>query len=160
VSKGDGCSNCSHVFDGPGSPTTEATLRSNPKNIQTMTNPRMSVTKAGDRVRHTTFGEGLVTKCESTSGDVKVTITFDSNNKVRQFLLSHTPMEKIGEYKAPPEKIKEPTEKIQEPKAPRTYTTAFKIEVVKQALSEGRAVVRKQYKLPETTLRGWIKELG
>jgi len=62
-------------------------------------------------------------------------------------------MEKIGEYKAPPEKIKEH-------KPPRTYTTEFKIEVVKQALSEGRAVVRKQYKLPETTLRGWIKELG
>ena len=118
-----------------------------------MFNPRIKVIKVGDMIHHTIFGEGLVTKCESTSGDVKVTITFDSNNKVRQFLLSHTPMEKIGEYKAPPEKIKEH-------KPPRTYTTEFKIEVVKQALSEGRAVVRKQYKLPETTLRGWIKELG
>jgi len=106
-----------------------------------------------DRIRHTTFGEGLVTKYESSTGDVIVTIAFDSNNEVKRFLLSCTPMEKIGEYKAPPEKIKEH-------KPPRTYTTEFKIEVVKQALSEGRAVVRKHYKLPETTLRGWIKELG
>ena len=113
-----------------------------------------------DKIHHTTFGEGLVTKCESSTGDVIVTVAFDSNNEVKRFLLSHTPMEKIGEYKAPPEKIEEPTEKIQEPKAPRIYTTEFKIEVVKQALSEGRAATRKQHDLPEATLRRWIKELS
>jgi len=124
--------------------------------------------KVGDKIRHTTFGEGLVTKCESAPGDVIVTIAFgNNNNRAKRFLLSHTPMEKIGEYEAPPEKIEDrieivltAMEKIQEPKSPHTYTTEFKIKVVKQALSEGRAVVRKHYKLPETTLRGWIKELG
>jgi len=118
-----------------------------------MLNPRVSIVKAGDKIRHTTFGEGLVTKCESVLGDVIVTITFDSNNKIKRFLLNRTPMEKTGEFIAPPEEIKEH-------KPPRTYTTEFKIKVVKQALSEGRAIVRKQYNLPETTLRSWIKELS
>jgi len=119
----------------------------------------------GDRIRHTTFGEGLVTKCKPTLTDVMVTIAFDRDNsastrflpidgtrlKVKQFLLNHTPMKIIKKHKAPPEKIKEH-------KFPHTYTTEFKIRVVKQALSEGRAVVRKHYKLPETTLRSWIKK--
>ena len=118
-----------------------------------MLNSRVSIVKAGDKILHTTFGEGLVTKCESVYGDVVVTITFDNNNKIKRFLLSHTPMEKTGEYIAPPEEIKEH-------KSSRTYTTEFKIKIVKQALSEGRTVVRKHYKLPETTLRGWIKELS
>jgi len=132
-----------------------------------MLNSRVSIVKAGDKILHTTFGEGLVTKCESVLGDLIVTITFDSNNEIKRFLLSSTPMKKTGEYIAPPEKIQEPTkkierhtEKIQEPKSSRTYTTEFKIKIVKQALSEGRTVVRKHYKLPETTLRGWIKELS
>ena len=60
----------------------------------------------GDRIRHTTFGEGLVTKCKPTLTDVMVTIAFDRDNsastrflpidgtrlKVKQFLLDHTPM--------------------------------------------------------------------
>ena len=121
----------------------------------------LSIVKAGDRVRHTTFGEGLVTKCESAPGDVIVTIIFDSNNEIKRFLLSSTPMEKTGEYIAPPEEIKEhKPQEIKEHKSPRTYTREFKIKVAKQALSEGRTVVRKQYNLPETTLRSWIKELS
>ena len=107
----------------------------------------------GDRVRHTTFGEGLVTKYEPSTGDVIITIAFASDNESKRFLLSHTPMEKIEEYKAPPGKI----DKCE---VSRTYTTEFKIKVVKQALSEGRAVVRKHYKLPETTLRSWIKQFN
>jgi len=107
----------------------------------------------GDRVRHTIFGEGLVTKYKSAPRDAIVTIAFGNNNGAKRFLLRHTPMEIIEKYKAPPEKIKEP-------QSPRTYTTEFKIKVVKQALSEGRAVVRKQYKLPETTLRNWITQFN
>ena len=118
-----------------------------------MFNPRIKVIKVGDIIRHTIFGEGLITKRESAPGDIKVTITFNNNNEIKQFLLSHTPMEKIGEYKAPPEKTKEHT-------SPRTYTPEFKIKIVKQALSEGRAIVRKQYTLPEATLRRGIKELS
>jgi hypothetical protein len=131
------------------------------------------ILNVGDRVRHTTFGEGLVTKYEPSARDVIVTIAFNCSGPKR-LLLDHSPMEIIEKNTSPPKKItKTPlipyirngtaekhTEKIKENKSPRTYTTEFKIEVVKQALSEGRAVVRKQYKLPETTLRGWIKELG
>ena len=106
----------------------------------------------GDRVRHTTFGEGLVTKYEQSHHDVIVTINFNDSGSKR-LLLSQAPIEIIERYIAPPEKID--TYKVS-----RTYTTEFKIKVVKQALSEGRAIVRKQYNLPETTLRNWIKELS
>ena len=107
----------------------------------------------GDRVRHTTFGEGLVTKYEpSIGGNVIVTITFN-NSGSKRLLLNQAPMEIIEKYTAP-------LEKIDEREVSRTYTTEFKIKVVKQALSEGRAVVRKHYKLPETTLRSWIKQFN
>ena len=131
---------------------------------------RVKNVNVGDRIRHTTFGEGLVTKCKPSLTDVMVTIAFDGDNsastrclptdgtrfKVKQFLLYHTPMKIIKKYKSPPGK----PEKIKEHKFPHTYTTEFKIRVVKQALSEGRSVVRKHYKLPETTLRGWVKKFN
>ena len=106
----------------------------------------------GDRVHHTTFGEGLVTKYEQPYSDVIVTITFNDSGSKR-LLLNQAPMEIIEKYTAP-------LEKIDKCKVSRTYTTEFKIKVVKQALSEGRAVVRKHYKLPETTLRSWIKQFN
>ena len=105
-----------------------------------------------DRIRHTTFGEGLVTKYEQAHHDVIVTINFNDSGSKR-LLLSQSPMEIIERYIAPPEKI-------DIYKVSRTYTTEFKIKIVKQALSEGRAVVRKHYKLPETTLRSWIKQFN
>ena len=117
----------------------------------------------GDRIRHTNFGEGLVTKYKPSLTDVTVTIAFYNNSGIKRFLLSQTPMEIIEKYTAPLEKIekyKAPLEKIKEHKFPHTYTTEFKIKVVKQALSEGRAATRKQHNLPETTLRNWIKELS
>ena len=117
----------------------------------------------GDRVRHTTFGEGLVTKYEpSIGGNVIVTITFN-NSGSKRLLLNQAPMEIIEKHTVPLEKIdkhKVSLEKIDKRKVSRTYTTEFKIKVVKQALSEGRAVVRKHYKLPETTLRSWIKQFN
>ena len=106
----------------------------------------------GDRVLHTSFGEGLVTKYEQPYSDVIVTITFD-NSGSKRLLLNQAPMEIIEKYTAP-------LEKIEKHKVSRTYTTEFKIKVVKQALSEGRAATRKQHDLPEATLRRWIRELG
>ena len=116
----------------------------------------------GDRVHHTTFGEGLVTKYEQPFSDVIVTVTFNDSGSKR-LLLNQAPMEIIEKYTAPLEKIEEykaPLEKIKEHKSPHVYTTEFKIKVVKQALSEGRTVIRKHYKLPETTLRSWIKQFN
>ena len=117
-----------------------------------MPNPKISGIKTGDRIHHTTFGEGLVTKYEQPYSEVIVTITFNDSGSKR-LLLNQAPMEIIEKHTAPPEKI-------DKCKVSRTYTTEFKIKVVKQALSEGRTVVRKQYNLPETTLRNWIKELS
>jgi len=112
---------------------------------------------AGDRIRHDTFGEGLVTKCELSASDVVVTISFDHTYGSKRFLLSQTPMIRTEEYKALPYKA---PPKVKERKSPRsTYTTEFKIKVAKQALVEGRTAVRQQYNLPETTLRAWVKAL-
>ena len=102
----------------------------------------------GDRIRHSTFGEGFVTKYEpSTAGDVIITAAFDNGVGIKRLLLGKAPMEKIKE-------------EIEGRKSPRIYSTEFKSVVVKQALTEGRTVVRKQYNLPETTLRNWIKQFN
>jgi len=37
------------------------------------------------------------------------------------------------------------------------YKTAFKLRMVQEVTTLGRAEVRKKYGLPETTLRGWLK---
>ena len=98
----------------------------------------------GDRIRHSTFGEGFVTKYEpSTAGDVIITAAFDNRVGIKRLLLGKAPMEKIEGRKSP-----------------RIYSTEFKSVVVKQALTEGRTVVRKQYNLPEATLRNWIKQFN
>lgn len=117
--------------------------------------------KIGDRVRHTTFGEGLVTKYESAPGDAIVTIAFDhSNNGAKRFLLSHTPLENTEEQIKELKKIEERVKEPEKNKTSHSYSTEFKYEAVKQALSEGRAATRKQHDLPEATLRRWIKELS
>ena len=102
----------------------------------------------GDRIRHSTFGQGFVIKYEpSTAGDVIITAAFDNRVGIKRLLLGKAPMEKIEEQ-------------IEGRKSPRIYSTEFKSEVVKQALTEGRTVVRKQYNLPEATLRNWIKQFN
>jgi len=56
--------------------------------------PRLSMIKAGERVRHATFGEGLVVGCVATKDDYEVTIAFDGG-EVKRFLLSFAPLEKV-----------------------------------------------------------------
>ncbi len=51
--------------------------------------------ETGDLVRHTTFGEGVVTGCSPTSGDQEVTIQFSETVGVKRLLLSFAPLEKI-----------------------------------------------------------------
>jgi hypothetical protein len=125
-----------------------------------MNEQRLRNLNVGDRIRHTTFREGLVTKCELGIGDVVVTIAFDENHGIKRFLLSSAPLIMIEENKDPPKIIKAPKSPpkiIKNHKSPNTYTTEFKIKIVKQALARGRTEVRKHYKIPETTLRNWIK---
>ena len=48
----------------------------------------------GDKVRHATFGEGIVTATKPSKGDVEVTVAFADGQGVRRLLLSVAPLEK------------------------------------------------------------------
>ena len=48
----------------------------------------------GDKVRHATFGEGIVTATKPSKGDVEVTVAFTDGQGVRRLLLSVAPLEK------------------------------------------------------------------
>ena len=48
----------------------------------------------GDKVRHATFGEGVVTATKPSKGDVEVTVAFTDGQGVRRLLLSVAPLEK------------------------------------------------------------------
>jgi DNA helicase-2/ATP-dependent DNA helicase PcrA len=64
--------------------------------IEQPSSPRLSTVKVGERVRHSTFGEGLVVGCLATKDDYEVTIAFEDDG-VKRFLLSFAPLEKIIE---------------------------------------------------------------
>ncbi|MDP2957002.1 MAG: 3'-5' exonuclease, partial [Longimicrobiales bacterium] len=47
---------------------------------------------AGDRVRHTKFGEGIVVSCEPSSGDQLVVVAFKGEAGLKRLLLSFAPL--------------------------------------------------------------------
>jgi DNA helicase-2/ATP-dependent DNA helicase PcrA len=49
----------------------------------------------GDSVRHSSFGEGVVTSLNITAADTEVTIQFAGGVGVKRLLLSFAPLEKI-----------------------------------------------------------------
>ena len=49
--------------------------------------------KAGDRVQHTVFGEGVVVACAPAPGDHEVTVAFRGSAGVKRLLLSFAPLE-------------------------------------------------------------------
>jgi DNA helicase-2/ATP-dependent DNA helicase PcrA len=51
--------------------------------------------QAGDRVRHTTFGDGVVVSCLPSAGDHEVTVQFDGVG-LKRLLLSYAPLEKVA----------------------------------------------------------------
>ena len=51
--------------------------------------------KAADKVRHPTFGEGMVVSCVSSGQDYEVTVAFDSGAGVKRLLLSYAHLEKV-----------------------------------------------------------------
>ena len=51
----------------------------------------------GDLVRHTSFGEGVVTGWEPDASDVQITVEFRDGVGVKRLLLSFAPLEKIEE---------------------------------------------------------------
>jgi len=52
--------------------------------------------QTGDSVRHSSFGEGVVTGVDVTISDTEVTIEFEGGVGVKRLLLSFAPLEKIG----------------------------------------------------------------
>lgn len=49
----------------------------------------------GDKVRHKTFGEGIVTAVKPSGGDVELTVAFKDGHGVKRLLLSFAPLEKM-----------------------------------------------------------------
>ena len=50
----------------------------------------------GARVRHPTFGEGVVVKCEPAAGDQLVTVAFKGQAALKRLLLSFAKLERVG----------------------------------------------------------------
>jgi DNA helicase-2/ATP-dependent DNA helicase PcrA len=51
--------------------------------------------RAGDRVRHQTFGEGLVVNCRRADEDHEVTVVFRGTAGIKRLMLSLAPLEKL-----------------------------------------------------------------
>jgi len=51
--------------------------------------------KAGDKVRHAKFGEGIVVNCVASGSDHEVTVAFKGNAGVKRLLMSFAPLEKM-----------------------------------------------------------------
>ena len=49
----------------------------------------------GDKVRHATFGDGIVMSCKASGGDFEVTVAFKEGHGVKRLLLSFAPLEKV-----------------------------------------------------------------
>jgi DNA helicase-2/ATP-dependent DNA helicase PcrA len=50
---------------------------------------------AGDRVRHDSFGEGIVVSCEPSGTDYQVVVAFKGEAGIKKLLLSFAPLEKV-----------------------------------------------------------------
>lgn len=50
---------------------------------------------AGDQVRHTKFGDGIVVDCKATGSDQEVTVSFKGGHGLKRLLLSYAPLELI-----------------------------------------------------------------
>ncbi|MAF51879.1 MAG: AAA family ATPase [Chloroflexi bacterium] len=50
----------------------------------------------GDKVRHGTFGEGIVVSCEPSGSDYQITVAFKEGHGVKRLLLGFAKLEKVG----------------------------------------------------------------
>ena len=57
--------------------------------------PRLTLV-TGDKVRHATFGDGIVMDTKPSGGDVEVTVVFEEGKGFKRLLLSFAPLEKVG----------------------------------------------------------------
>ena len=49
----------------------------------------------GDKVRHPTFGEGIVMSSEPSGADFQITVAFKEGGGVKRLLLSFAPLERV-----------------------------------------------------------------
>ncbi len=77
----------------PGRSAVPTPRRSTARNAARSARPAFST---GDKVRHKTFGEGIVMSCEPMGGDFQVTVAFKGGGGVKRLLLSFAPLEKLG----------------------------------------------------------------
>jgi DNA helicase-2/ATP-dependent DNA helicase PcrA len=56
---------------------------------------RQDLLKAGDKVRHTKFGEGIVVSVTAKNGDCEVAVAFKGGAGVKRLLLSFAPLERM-----------------------------------------------------------------
>ncbi len=59
------------------------------------TGPVLPSLQTGDKVRHNTFGEGMVVSCVPSSDDYEVTVAFTGGAGVKRLLLSFARLEKV-----------------------------------------------------------------
>ena len=57
--------------------------------------PAAPAMKAGDKVRHDKFGEGMVVSCTPSGGDFEVTVAFKEGQGVKRLLLSFAPLRRL-----------------------------------------------------------------
>ena len=57
--------------------------------------PAAPTMKAGDKVRHDKFGEGMVVSCTPSGGDFEVTVAFKEGQGVKRLLLSFAPLHRL-----------------------------------------------------------------
>jgi len=97
-----------HQLHAPGRRARRTALRDAPsvrdpmavKNAATMPMPGSAAAPAvdyspGDRVRHSSFGEGVVVSATEARGDTEVTVAFSGGQGVRRLLVAYAPMEKL-----------------------------------------------------------------
>jgi DNA helicase-2/ATP-dependent DNA helicase PcrA len=51
--------------------------------------------KAGDKVSHATFGQGIVVNCAPKPGDYEVTVAFKGQSGIKRLLASFAKLEKV-----------------------------------------------------------------
>ena len=57
--------------------------------------PAVAALATGDKVRHATFGDGIVMSCVASRNDFEVTVAFKEGSGVKRLLLGFTPLEKV-----------------------------------------------------------------
>ena len=78
---------------GAGEPETAAARRSAAGSPAQ--GPAVSAVSTGDKVRHATFGEGIVMTCKPSGVDFEATVAFKEGHGVKRLLLSFAGLEKV-----------------------------------------------------------------